>query len=111
MTAQVIQPTKTYTADFTGCNNRTTFMVILAKSFSVGALHIFEGGLWKGICQRISLLAMGNARVNVRITGLDDAYTKLGSDCDRLIKLLKLANRKNSAFVSEVFIGERGWNI
>lgn len=86
-------------------------MLILAKAFSVGALHIFEGGLWKGICQRISLLAMGNARVNVRITGLDDAYTKLGADCDRLIKLLKLANRKNSAFESEIMIGKRGWKI
>lgn len=111
MTALVTQPTKTYTADFTGCSTRAGFLLILARAFSVGKLHIFEGGLWKGVCQRISLLAVGNARVNVRITGLEDAYTKLGKDCDRLINLLRLAKSKNSAFHTEVIIGERGWSI
>ncbi len=111
MTAAMTQPIKTYTADFTGCNSRAGFLLILARAFSVGTFNIFSGGLWRGICQRILLLSLGNARVNVRILGLDEAYTKLSPDCDRLIKLLRSAKSKSSAFDAEVVIGRRGWKI
>lgn len=111
MTAAMTQTVKVYIANFEGCTNRTSFILRLARAFSIDAGRVLKGEVWRALCERVSSLRSGNYPVRVRVVGLDDAYPTLPRECESLLRILRAAQDNDGTFRAEAVVGERKWKI
>ena len=111
MTAAVKQTVKVYIANFEGCTNRTSFILRLARAFSIDAAKVLKGQVWHAFCERIASLGAGAYPVHVRVVGLDDAYRSLPMECESLLRILRAAQEGSTAIRADAIVGDRKWRI
>lgn len=111
MTAAMKQTVRVYIANFEGCNTRAGFVFRLARAFSIDMTRVLKGDIWRALCERIALLAMGDYPVHVRVVGLDDVYEKLSGECESLIRILRAASDKGESFHADAMVGNMKWKI
>lgn len=111
MTAAMRQTVKVYIANFEGCTGRASFIMRLARAFSIDPSRILKGELWRALCERIAAIGAGDIPVRVRVMGLDDAYPSLSRECETLIRILRAAAEKNECFRADAVIGDMKWKI
>ncbi len=105
------QTVRVYIANFEGCTGRASFLMRLARAFSIDAVRILKGEMWRALCERIALLGSSGIPVRVRVVGLDDAYPSLSRECEALLRILRAAGENNQAFRAEAVIGDMKWKI
>ena len=111
MTAAMTQTVKVYIANFEGCTSRKSFILRLARAFSIDAARVLKGEVWRALCERVASLGAGHYPVRVRVIGLDDAYPTLSRECEALLRILRAAQDRNDSFRAEALVGDRKWKI
>lgn len=111
MTAAMKQTVRVYIANFEGCTGRASFLLRLARAFSIDAARIVKGEVWRALCERIATLGASDIPVRVRVVGLDDAYPALSRECEALLRILRAAGERNECFRAEAVIGDMKWKI
>lgn len=105
------QTVRVYIANFEGCNGRASFLMRLARAFSIDTARIIKGEVWRALCERIAGLGASQIPVRVRVVGLDEAYPSLRRECDTLLRILRAAGEMNEGFRAEAVIGHMKWKI